>query len=84
MLIRKQDFNGGNGYHMAECEWTSKCAFFNGQMEMMPVTANTIKLKYCHGNCTACARYMAYKMLGKDDIPEDLPPNQPEKILELL
>jgi hypothetical protein len=69
---------------MTECEWTSKCSFFNDQMENMPVTANVIKMKYCRANNTACARYMAYKMLGRDNVPADLTPNQPERILELL
>ena len=69
---------------MAECEWTVRCDFFNDQMEHMPVTAKQIKTRYCLGNNTACARYMAYKMLGKENIPADLTPNQPERILELL
>jgi hypothetical protein len=69
---------------MAECEWAPSCRFFNDQMENMPTTAHLIKNKYCLSNNTACARYMAYKMLGRENIPSDLTPNQPERILELL
>ena len=35
-----------------------------------------IRIKYCKGDNSGCARYMVFKALGREEVPLDLYPNQ--------
>jgi hypothetical protein len=51
----------------------------------MPSTSIALKSKYCkEGACSACAIYIVFKKLGKENIPENLFPNQLDKVREIL
>lgn len=70
---------------MSKCVLTKECVFFKDKMADMPYTASVIKAKYCEGEGGAtCARYLAFEQLGIDNVPQDLLPNQTEKMKELL
>lgn len=70
---------------MITCELQEECLFFHNKIPVMPSTSHALKAKYCReGACSACARYIVYKKLGKENIPETLFPNQLEKVRELL
>ena len=69
---------------MATCECLEKCDFFNDKMANMPSTANIIKRKYCEGDNLECARYVVYKVLGKEGVPSDMFPTQIERAKELI
>jgi hypothetical protein len=53
-------------------------------MAEVPVTAERLKKKYCLGDYSACARYMIFKKLGREHVPENLYPHQVEKAEEIL
>jgi len=70
---------------MISCELQEECLFFHNKIAVMPSTLSALKAKYCReGACSACARYIVHKKLGKECIPENLFPNQLEKVRELL
>lgn len=69
---------------MTNCECLPKCIFFNDNMAEVPVTAERLKKKYCLGDYSACARYMIFKKLGREHVPENLYPHQVEKAEEIL
>lgn len=69
---------------MPDCELLSGCIFFNDRMANMPSTSNVFKMMYCNDNFEGCARYTVRKEAGKENVPEDLFPNQIEKAREIL
>jgi hypothetical protein len=69
---------------MADCECLSKCPFFNDKMANMPSMAKIMKNRYCKGDYGTCARYQVFKALGREAVPADLFPNQPDKVEQLL
>ncbi len=69
---------------MAECELLSGCLFFNDKMAKLDVTAALMKIRYCKGNNSDCARYMVYEKLGRDHVPNDLYPGQIEKAKKIF
>ena len=64
---------------MAACVCLEKCPFFNDKMANMPAMADLYKKNYCNGDSTHCARFMIFKVKGKDAVPADLFPNNVEK-----
>jgi hypothetical protein len=60
---------------MADCELLPGCIFFNDRMANIPATAELMKVRYCRGINSNCARYTAYKKLGREKVPPDLYPN---------
>jgi hypothetical protein len=69
---------------MADCECLAKCPFFNDKMANMPSMAEMMKNRYCRDDFTSCARYRVFKALGREAVPSDLFPNQPENAEQLL
>uniref|UniRef100_A0A7C4UD04 Uncharacterized protein n=1 Tax=candidate division WOR-3 bacterium TaxID=2052148 RepID=A0A7C4UD04_UNCW3 len=47
-------------------------------------TIKYVKSKYCKRSPEECARYIVYKALGKDKIPDDLFPAEKERALEII
>lgn len=70
---------------MISCELLEQCLFFSEPTAQMPSTAKALKARYCTGGGHhACARYIISRKLGKEQIPEDLFPNQLDRLLEVL
>jgi len=69
---------------MAECEFLKTCPFFNTRMAQMPMMAEIYKDKYCKGDFRSCARQIVAQQLGRENIPEDLYPNQLGRAQELI
>ncbi len=69
---------------MADCECLAKCPFFNDKMANMPSMAEMMKNRYCRDEYHTCARYRVFKALGREAVPLDLFPNQPENAEVLL
>jgi len=61
---------------MSDCELLKTCIFFNDKMANLPSTVEIFKIKYCRSDNTECARYMVFKALGRERVPQDLFPNQ--------
>jgi hypothetical protein len=63
---------------MADCE------YFNDKLEKMPTASEGVKSMYCQWHYEECARYMVAKVMGSQNIPQELfPPDTlwAEKIL---
>lgn len=70
---------------MPACRLLEQCAFFNDKMNDMPSTAKIIKTRYCwEGGNSPCARYLVFEKLGMDKVPQDLLPNQIDRMEEIL
>ncbi len=69
---------------MADCEILEGCLFFNDKMTLDSGLGALYKRSYCLGDNTNCARYMVFKKLGRDKVPNWLPPNLTEKALEII
>ena len=65
------------------CPNLPRCPFFNGRMEAMPAMAAMMKKRYCEGEHTTCARFIACAKLGPPCVPPDLFPNQAERLKAL-
>jgi hypothetical protein len=61
---------------MTDCEFQESCFFFNDHMQGMPDQAELFKQLYCHGGNDICARYMIFKKLGREAVPNNLFPNE--------
>ena len=69
---------------MVDCKNLSGCIFFNDKMPNMPITADLFKKQFCKNNYKACARFIVGITLGKSNGPNDLFPNQNEKVENLI
>lgn len=69
---------------MADCECLERCIFFNDKMATRPATAGVYKRRFCHEENTHCARYIVFKNLGKEAVPNDLYPNEFQRAEKLL
>lgn len=61
---------------MSDCELIKTCIFFNNQMQNMPSSANLMKMVYCQGDSSKCARYVIFKEQGRDKVPPTLFPSK--------
>ena len=69
---------------MAECECLGGCPFFNDKMSDVDGLGALYKKRYCLGDNTKCARYMAFKALGKPTVPANLYPNMVDQANEII
>jgi hypothetical protein len=53
-------------------------------MEGIDLTAEVRRQEYCMSNYHSCARYMVFKALGKESVPDDLLPFQVERAQKLI
>jgi hypothetical protein len=63
-----------------ECELTEGCIFFNDKMAEMPSMANMYKQRYCKEDFDSCARFRVFRVVGRENVPKDLYPNDGEKV----
>jgi hypothetical protein len=69
---------------MQECDLLAHCLFFAGRLANMPGTSEVIRRQYCTGAYTACARRMVRQARGAAGVPDDLFPDQRDKVVTLL
>ncbi len=69
---------------MGDCELLRDCMFFNDRLKNMPVFSERLKEEFCRGDYSKCARYLVAKALGRDKVPDNLFPNQSERVADLL
>ena len=69
---------------MVKCKNLKDCPFFNDKMANMPGTSKLYKLRYCNSEYTKCARYIMADIVGGNEVPIDLFPNQHERVNKLL
>ena len=61
---------------MAECELVANCPFFLDNMEKKHGLTEMYKQRYCRTDNSNCARYLVFKSLGRERVPQSLYPNQ--------
>ena len=69
---------------MSDCELLAGCIFFNDKMADMPSTAEIIKIRYCRGDSSDCARFVVCKSIGREKVPQDLFPNQTDRARQII
>lgn len=69
---------------MKACELTATCLFFNDQMAGMPSTSAVYKKMYCEQDFDNCGRYRIFKAIGRENVPQDLFPNQTDRAKEII
>ncbi len=70
---------------MAECECLTGCPYFEDEiMKNLDAIIKMRQDKYCKGDNSICARYMVFKVLGRENVPKDLLPFQIEKAKETI
>jgi len=69
---------------MANCENLEFCPFFQDRMEKKSVLTYVYKQRFCNGDASECARYVAIKYLGKGNFPTDLYPNEMARVRKLI
>ncbi len=66
------------------CECFENCDLFDNTTAKLPSTAKSFQDKFCKGDHGNCARYLIYKRLGKEFVPDDLFPNERGKALNII
>lgn len=69
---------------MHDCECLPKCPFFNDKMSNMPQTTEMYKKKFCKKDNSNCARYIVFKVLGRELVPTDLYPTSIDKAYKII
>jgi hypothetical protein len=68
---------------VGECKFIKRCKFFESVLKDKPSTAELFRARYCKGGYRECARYIAYNDMGIKKLPDNLFPNQTEKLKTL-
>lgn len=66
------------------CELRMTCPLFNEHMQATPSARAMYRVRYCNGDHAACARYVVYLSLGRENIPGDLYPNDHLRAMDLV
>lgn len=66
------------------CEQLSCCALIREKSDVVPLTIDIMKMKYCVGDKTRCARYLLLQVFEMRDIPGELWPSDEVKALALM
>jgi hypothetical protein len=67
-----------------DCEHMDACDFFKDNIKNAPRDAPIMRVRYCMGDRTGCARYRVYQALGKGHAPHDLFPDQTDRAMALI
>lgn len=68
----------------SKCKYLGRCAFFTKSKLNMPSMLEFYKRKYCLSDYSVCARYKVYSSILKCRVPDDLYPNEVERVEEIL
>ena len=69
---------------MGECELIETCPFFNDKIKTADINIDELKEKYCKNNSLNCARYMIVQALGRENVPDDLLPDQKTTAYQII
>ena len=67
-----------------KCELLDTCLFFNDRMSGYPTSIQLTKEQFCLSDNSRCARYIVYKALGRDRVPDDLYPREIERAKRII
>jgi hypothetical protein len=57
---------------MLGCDYKTDCDLYLGKLEIMPMTAELIKVTYCHKESDECGKYVIKSHEKSVGIPEDM------------
>lgn len=66
------------------CEHYASCEFIEIMSKSDSLTADTVRITYCEHDKYGCARYSLLQVLGADDVPDFIWPNDEDEALELI
>ncbi len=69
---------------MADCAYIPECDFYHDKLDDMPMTAEFMKMLFCHKKFDICARHLYLSHKDTMKIPSDLMPNETYKAKKLL
>lgn len=70
---------------MPSCPRLTQCLFFNNRLKNMPAIADMTKAEYCRsGQHERCARFQVSTTLGLTRVPDNLFPDQVDRVATLL
>ena len=52
---------------VADCSYIPECDFYKDKLDVLPMTAEFIKMMYCHKESKDCAKHFS-----KSTVPEDM------------
>jgi hypothetical protein len=62
---------------MVECRIAKSCPFYTDQRGSQPANVRDwLRVHYCRGNFSMCARHTIHEAIGQEYIPTDLFPNE--------
>ncbi len=64
---------------MPKCELLETCKFYNDKAEEYPAGVVSMRKRYCQKDNSCCARYLVFKLLGREKVPIDLFPNDSKR-----
>lgn len=65
---------------MATCELTESCPFFTTETGYSPELNHAMRQRFCLGDNRGCARFIAFRQLGRDAVPNDLLPSDCDRL----
>ncbi len=69
---------------MADCEYIPECDFYHDKLDDMPMTAEFMKMLFCHKQSETCARYLYQYHTETAKAPKDLMPHETDKAKEYM
>jgi hypothetical protein len=67
-----------------KCDLGGHCSFQENMLQNKPVTAAIFKSLFCDLDFEKCARFMAAKALGQNEVPPDLYPNHTDRLRRIM
>lgn len=68
---------------MPRCTWTDACVFFNDEVGYSIDLQAHMRMEYCLGDSTNCARLRALEIVRAEQIPNDLLPTEHDRLAQL-
>jgi hypothetical protein len=65
---------------MTACPFVSECIFYAQQANLPDLVAQSFQIRFCKGCSTKCARWKIACEHGMSMVPEDLFPNENERV----
>ena len=69
---------------MANCKYQKDCRLFNGRMTIEQASSEMYKDTYCRGDNKQCALYLVISVLGSEEVPDDLLPDQVDRAHDFI